>query len=86
MLKHESLKVGEVYKHVGVDYYALKCIEVSNEIVNVGYNTYAKIAKFSIEHYSPNMKEFNRVNRFIFIEQVNNNGEQFFATYTIKPI
>lgn len=85
MLKHESLKVGEVYKEIGVSYYSLRCVEVSDKVVNVGWNTYAKTAKFKLEHYSSNMKEFDRVIERGFVEQLDNCGNWIFVSHAIKP-
>lgn len=85
MLNHEFLKVGEIYNEIGVSYYSLRCIEVSEKVVNVGWNTYAKTAKFKLEHYSPNMREFDKVKQLSFVEQLDNSGNWIFVSHTIKP-
>ena len=52
-MKHSEIKVGETYYEKGMeDHYRLIALSVGDEVVNMGWNTYAKTVKFRREFYS----------------------------------
>ena len=45
MINYDDIKVGDTYKSTTDKRMVVKILSVSNEVVNTGYNTYAKVAE-----------------------------------------
>ena len=54
-MKHCEIKVGETYYYLGDKDYRLIALSVGDEVVNMGWNTYAKTVRFRREFYSKGM-------------------------------